>query len=76
MKSIEKFGKRITYHVGGAKGSWMCVEEGGDSWFYVTKNDMDYPNTYGAPIFINKKGMHDLLIHFVGGNQSYVFKKD
>ena len=76
MKVIEKFGKRITYNVNAAKGSWVCVEEGSDRWFYVTKNDMGYPKTFGSPIFINKKGMHDLLIHFVGGNQSAVFTKD
>ena len=63
MKSVERFGKRVSYNVSGAMGSWMMVEEGSDSWLYCTDRNMKLP-TMDRPTYISRKGMWDLLVHF------------
>lgn len=63
MKSIERFGKRVSYNVSGAMGSWMMVEDGSDSWLYCTDRNMKLP-TMDKPTYISRKGMWDLLVHF------------
>lgn len=64
MKSIEKFGKRVSYNVNGKDGSWMLVEDGGEKWLYISDKQMDVPQHGVAPTFVSRKGMWDLLVHF------------
>jgi hypothetical protein len=70
MKSIEKFGKRVSYNVNGNYGSWMLIEEAGDKWLYLSDKQMDVP-AYGVrPIVVGRKGMLDLLVHFGCGKSA------
>ena len=83
MKKLDKFGKKIQYEVK-ESGSWLHVREGRDNWLYVTKNvklseNKDVLNISQQnrvePIFLNRKGMFDLLVHFGCEGSSNVFKK-
>ena len=76
MKNIKKLGNDITYKTNGRTGSWLLVEKDGQKWFYVTRPDLPTPKFDVEPDVVNRKGMFDLLVHFVGGNNTDVFKKD
>ena len=78
MKSIKKFGKKVSYNVNGKQGSWMLVEEGGDSWLYCTDKSMELPQFKSPITYVNRKGMWDLLVHFGADSSdvSGVFNRD
>jgi len=78
IKSVNKFGKKITYCVDGVKGSWLMVKDGGLKWLHLTSKDLNTPKPNTPPIFVNRKGMWNLLVHFGCDREDLVnvYKKD
>ncbi len=63
-KRIERFGKSIIYSIDSINGSWLLVKDGGQKWLHLTNKDLDTPRPNMPLIFVNRKGMWDLLVHF------------
>ena len=78
-KTIQKWGKTITYSVDGIVGSWMLVTDGSQSWLHTTENgipktipDIDgrywtTAATYDTQLtqnIVKRKDMWQLLVHF------------
>ena len=64
MTQLKKFGKTISYDINPSDGHWMVVEDGGDTYMYITKNGMRVPHFSSTPEYVNKKSFWDLSVHF------------
>lgn len=63
VKRLEKFGKKITYEIQD-NGAWFMVRDGGLKYLHLTPKSVNTPSPNTPPIFVNKKGIWDLLVHF------------
>jgi len=64
MKSINRFGKKITYSITDKNDSWLLVEEASDSWLHTNSKSVETEVPKLKPRITTKAGMIDLLIHF------------
>ncbi len=70
-KKIKKFGKEISFKIDGINGSWLMVKDGGLRYLHLTNKATNTPKPNTPPIYVNRKGMWDLLVHF-GCGKSYL----
>ena len=62
-KKLKKYGKDISYEIQ-ENGAWVMVKDGGLKYLHLTSKVENAPKPNTPPIFVNKKGIWDLLVHF------------